>query len=180
MENTESRRVKMTKRIIKDAFLDLLEKKSINHISIKEICDLADINRSTFYAHYQNQYDLYNEIENDIINVTPRINLYQEEPVEEELRIFFKFIEDNKRECVILFKNSTGYSFETKILDKIFGKTKDKPQWITDMNLKNPLHVKMLMSAFGGLMLIEKWILGEIKSTPDELADVLSKYISNR
>ena len=48
------------------------------------------------------------------------------------------------------------------------------------MDLKNPLHVKMLMSAFGGLMLIEKWILGEIKSTPDELADVLSKYISNR
>ena len=40
--------------------------KSIHLISIKEICEEADVNRSTFYRHYDTQYELYDEIVNEI------------------------------------------------------------------------------------------------------------------
>jgi len=47
--------------VLKKVFIKLLEKKTLSQISIKEICEDADINRATFYAHYKDQYDLFEE-----------------------------------------------------------------------------------------------------------------------
>ena len=44
-----------------EALLSLLEKKDFEYITIKEICDIAGVNRSTFYLHYENTYDLLRE-----------------------------------------------------------------------------------------------------------------------
>ena len=64
----DSRRVRMTKLLLKNALIDIMKTKSIHLISIKEICQEADVNRSTFYRHYDTQYDLYDEIIDDIAN----------------------------------------------------------------------------------------------------------------
>ena len=66
MAVNEDRRIKMTKRILKDALIDLMRTKHINEISIKKICETADVNRSTFYHHYQSPEELYDDIINDI------------------------------------------------------------------------------------------------------------------
>ena len=67
MENKpDGRRVRMTKMLLKNALIDIMKEKSIHLISIKEICEEADVNRSTFYRHYNTQYDLYDEIIDDI------------------------------------------------------------------------------------------------------------------
>lgn len=67
MENKpDGRRVRMTKMLLKNALIDIMKTKSIHLISIKEICEEADVNRSTFYRHYNTQYDLYDEIIDDI------------------------------------------------------------------------------------------------------------------
>ena len=65
-EKAEGRRVKMTKMLIKKSLIEIMKKKSIHTISIKEICEGADINRSTFYRHYNTQYELYDDIINDL------------------------------------------------------------------------------------------------------------------
>ncbi|MCH5171836.1 MAG: TetR/AcrR family transcriptional regulator [Erysipelotrichales bacterium] len=49
------------------AFLKLLEKKEFKDISIIEICNEAGVNRSTFYAHYDNTYDLLQETHSNLI-----------------------------------------------------------------------------------------------------------------
>lgn len=179
MNVKDNRRVKMTKQLIKNALIDLMEKKPINKITVKEICESADINRSTFYLHYVDQYALLEEIENDIINMTPRINLYYDVEIYPLLVEFFEFIQENKRLYLVLFKNSSGNNFTNKVLDKVFGKDDKKPVWISNMSLQNELHFKMLMVALGATALIEKWIFDEIKSTPQELAEALTKFINN-
>ena len=55
-EKKDDRRVKYSKMVIKDSFIQLLKEKPITKITIKEICALADINRATFYAHYTDTY----------------------------------------------------------------------------------------------------------------------------
>lgn len=65
-EIKESRRVKMTKMLLKESLIELMKEKSIHNISIKDVCDGADINRSTFYRHYNTQYELYDDIIHDI------------------------------------------------------------------------------------------------------------------
>ncbi len=62
----DGRRVKMTKMLLKQSLIELMHEKSIHEISIKDICTGADVNRSTFYRHYNTQYELYDEILEDI------------------------------------------------------------------------------------------------------------------
>lgn len=66
MPNQEDRRVKLTKKILKEALIELMRTKAINDISIKKVCETADINRSTFYHHYQSPQELYDDIIDDI------------------------------------------------------------------------------------------------------------------
>ena len=61
----EDRRTRKTKKAIESSFLTLLERKSINRITVAETCRLADIGRGTFYLHYMDVYDLYEKIENE-------------------------------------------------------------------------------------------------------------------
>lgn len=67
MEKKEDRRVKMTKRMLKDALTKMLGSEDIYHVSIRELCERADVNRTTFYKHYSNQFDLLADMENDML-----------------------------------------------------------------------------------------------------------------
>ena len=62
------RRVKYTKRIIKDTFLELLQEKDITKVTVIELCNKADINRATFYRYYLDIYDLLDKLEEEFIN----------------------------------------------------------------------------------------------------------------
>lgn len=60
-------RVKRTTKNIKDAFFELRKKKSLDKISVKELSELAMINKATFYLHYRDIYELSDTLENELI-----------------------------------------------------------------------------------------------------------------
>lgn len=66
-EGKTDRRIKYTKMMLKDALVQLMQEQHISSISIKSLCDIADINRSTFYAHFNDQYDLLHYIEQEVM-----------------------------------------------------------------------------------------------------------------
>ena len=55
-------RVKYTKMIIEKSFVELLKVKQLNKITVKELCDLSEINRSTFYKYYDDIFDLFDKM----------------------------------------------------------------------------------------------------------------------
>ncbi len=61
-------RVKKTKSAIINSFLQLRSKKPLERISVKELSDLAEINKATFYLHYKDIYDLSESLENELID----------------------------------------------------------------------------------------------------------------
>lgn len=61
------RRQIRTKRAIREALIVLMEEKPINQITISELSESADINRKTFYAHYNTVEDVLDEIEDNIL-----------------------------------------------------------------------------------------------------------------
>lgn len=63
----ENRRVRMTKRLMKDALLELLEVKPLEKITVTDVCAAADVNRSSFYAHYQDIHALLRELEDEVL-----------------------------------------------------------------------------------------------------------------
>ena len=75
---TEDRRTRKTRAAIEKAFMELMVKKELNKITVKDITDLADTNRSTFYTHYEDIYDLLDTIEDRVLEemtAAPQINV---------------------------------------------------------------------------------------------------------
>lgn len=62
------RRVKYTLSALKEAMINLLQEKHISKISVVALCERADVNRSTFYAHFQDPYDLLEYITEGALN----------------------------------------------------------------------------------------------------------------
>lgn len=60
-------RIEKTKRSIYNAFIGLRSKKPLERLTVKELCEAAQINKSTFYVHYQDVYDLSDKIESEIV-----------------------------------------------------------------------------------------------------------------
>ena len=116
-----------------EALITLLEKKDFEYISIKEICDTAGVNRSTFYLHYENTSDLLKETTRYIIDKhlayyeidQKRISLQFETCKREELLFitdeylepYLTFIKDNQR----LFKVSIK-QFNSLNMDEVYGR----------------------------------------------------------
>lgn len=60
-------RIEKTEKAIKNAFIELRSKKALEKISVKELCELACINKSTFYSHYEDIYALSDALENETV-----------------------------------------------------------------------------------------------------------------
>ena len=62
----ENQRIRLSKKMLKDSLIRLLREKNIQQITIQEICQEAQINRTTFYKYYGSQYELLDDIERDV------------------------------------------------------------------------------------------------------------------
>ena len=64
----EDRRIRRTKKLLKSGFASLMKEKEFKDIRVKDITDLVDLNRGTFYLHYNDTYDLLEKIENEVLD----------------------------------------------------------------------------------------------------------------
>ena len=115
-----------TAKLMDKALLILLENKDINEITIKEICEKAGVNRSTFYLHYQNIDDLFQEtvdmLNNDfrdsfeIKEIRPIIKKGNAEELifirEEFLGPYLQFVKENKRVLKMIHKKPMLFNNE--------------------------------------------------------------------
>lgn len=77
-----------------ETLINLLKtKKSVNSISVRSLCEEAQLNRSTFYAHYQSVADVLSEIEEEIMFSTSE---------------YFKKIGSNNMKNLYIFKIHQG------------------------------------------------------------------------
>lgn len=66
--NTSDARVRYTRMVIKREFLALLQEKPVGRITVKELCERCEINRATFYKHYQDPFDLLEKMEEELLD----------------------------------------------------------------------------------------------------------------
>ena len=120
-EQSENRRVRMTKRLMKDALLELLERTELSGVSVTAICEAADVNRSTFYSYYASPSDLLREIEQEVLDRIPAPAAPQNRRGEESLlrttEAFFDFVRENERVFRILFGEAANTGFSARIVD---------------------------------------------------------------
>ena len=120
-----------TKRRLREGLLRLLEEKPINEVSVKELTELVDVNRGTFYFHYQDIYDLLRDMEQDFFDNFDR-TLSENSPALDEdgfpvldaegapyLHAIFSFIDDNRSFCRIMLSPHGDMKFVELVKERI-------------------------------------------------------------
>lgn len=65
---TDDRRVRKTKKALREGLAELMLEKELRSITVRELCDKVDIHRATFYVHYSDIYALYEQLEDAVVN----------------------------------------------------------------------------------------------------------------
>ena len=115
-EKKEDRRVRRTKKLLTQALTQLLQTKQINEITVKELTELADMNRGTFYLYYKDVFDMLEKIEDGMFERLDQIIFAHENedmsvqtrPMLEDL---FVFIEEKQEMCRVLLSPHGDMNF---------------------------------------------------------------------
>ena len=167
----------MTKRMLADAMIELMGKKPINRISIKEICELADVNRSTFYAYYTDIFMLLTSIENEFISKLPSIYANSIEELNSELEIFLEYLYTSRTTLQVLLRNSSAEDLRNKIINAVFDQYSKHEKAPTKLDIENDHQIQLYVYTAGCFSVVVKWILGEIEATPKLMANKLGKFL---
>ena len=102
---TTDRRVRRTKARLRQALAQLLLEKDLSSITVRELTDLADVNRGTFYTHYRDLYDMLEQMEQEMFQeLEDMLDSYASDILQQDitpiLRDVFRFVGRNK-DCLL-------------------------------------------------------------------------------
>lgn len=168
--------------MLKNSLEELMQHKSIEKISVSELCSKACINRTTFYNHYGSQYDVLADIGNELINgmntVCTKENSEDIMPLNEQIEMICNYLSENKKQAQLLFHYySSDSDFANKCLKirlaDAFKQTEPLNYSESEWEL-----VKVFLSN-GIYSVIVHWIDGNIPITSTELGN-LALHISTK
>lgn len=176
MKEKENQRIVLTKRLLQESLLDLLEKKPIRKISITELCGAAGINRSTFYHHYGSQYDLLKEIRHTMLReIRARLDALQTQVApntEEDLKVVCTYLYENARTARLLFQNSDGLLGDTELFQSL-RVSQDVENYLSTGLDGESKDLILTFLETGSYYMIRLWLLEGSTKTPEEMAQLL-------
>lgn len=178
MKVINDRRLRYTKMVLRESILDLLKNKSLNQISITELCKAADINRNTFYKHYNTPYEIIREMEDEIFN-TLMDSIKDIDNVNGIILASCRALERDKKMSVIIFSETDSSSLLSKALSS-FRNTDITTQKNSEATIQQSLLEKVyLFGEQGTIALMKDWVLGGFKESAETIAEIISYLIKN-
>ncbi len=175
------RRIKYTKMMLTQSLVKLLNGKPISKISIKEICETADINRSTFYAHYADQYDLLRQLVDETlhdINVyLDSFNFKEYEPESfQTMNRIFEYIVQNAELCKVLLGENGDISLQKEIMMIVQrqGLKERKSKKALD---EDTIEYLCLFGVNGSIGIVQKWLQNGLKQSAREMSELVIKVV---
>lgn len=115
-EQKQDRRIRRTQKLLKDSLIELMQEKEFKNISVKDITELADLNRGTFYLHYSDTYHLLQDIEEEVLTSFQEMidcykHSFQRDTLLPVLNPVIDYIGENEAICKIMFENSASTDF---------------------------------------------------------------------
>jgi len=173
------RRVKYTKMVLQDSLVGLLKQKPITKISIKEICEAADINRSTFYAHYVDQYDLFNQIQQAFFNEINEylrdynIKEYEAESLQTMQRIF-DYITENAELCKVMLGEHGDIELQKQVMMIVQRQCMKEWQGVNQID-GEMMEYLYLFATNGSIGIVQQWLQSGMKKSTREMAELVIK-----
>ena len=185
-EKTDLRVIK-TKKILFDSLLKLMKNKNFEKIKISDICEESLINRSTFYAHYEDKYELLIDLfEEQKIALLKKLEnneniIFSKEYMMELLNILIDHIDDNRETYSAILTNNRDGILIDFLIDAIERDVSDRLKnnnEIIDSNL--PLDIIVKFYAGGLINIGISWITRNEKYNKEELLSYIDKLIPDK
>lgn len=173
------RRIKYTKQVVKQSLVKLLQEKPISRITIKEICEAADINRSTFYAHYADQYDLLLKIKQEVLqeinSCLSDYNFKEFEPKSlQTMNRIFEYIVENAELCIVLLGENGDLSLQKEVM--MIVQQQAMKEWQSHRVISSDMmEYLLLFGVNGSIGIVQKWLQSGLKESPREMAELIIK-----
>ncbi|MDL2300212.1 TetR/AcrR family transcriptional regulator C-terminal domain-containing protein [Clostridiaceae bacterium OttesenSCG-928-D20] len=178
MEKKEDRRVKYTKTLIKNALVELMQERHISKISIKLLCERADVHRSTFYAHYADQYAVLKEIVDEVLTSVARYLREQdydkEHPVSEQNLVkIIQYAKDNTNIFRALFSGNSDSAISSELMSFI----NDVSFPIETMEDPKMKEYTSLFAINGVVSVLRKWLQEGAQESVEYIAAFLMQIL---
>ncbi|MDR2664999.1 MAG: TetR/AcrR family transcriptional regulator [Oscillospiraceae bacterium] len=173
------RRTMYTNRALKDSIIKLLRDKPVDKITVKELCEAADINRSTFYAHYGSPADLMHKIERDLLR---DLEEYLADAnagdgareMSRRIAILFEYVARNADVCITVLGEHGNVRFQRELM-ALIQNTGILMAANDGDGEKIEYLIKFIVS--GSIGVVQKWFEGGMSKTPRETAEMLIDFI---
>ncbi|MCM1060529.1 MAG: TetR/AcrR family transcriptional regulator [Eubacterium sp.] len=172
----ENQRIMLTKKLLKNALIEMLRSDSLYHISIRELCERAGINRSTFYKYYGSQFDLLAEMEQDLLDDI-NLSLIKENTQNPGiLSDILRYIEKNLDLVRLLLNSSVDPEFAgrlfampqiQKMIKQMLGSELSAAEYEYTSNF----------NIYGAYKMVLIWINKEERESPEWLADYIIRQL---
>jgi AcrR family transcriptional regulator len=181
-ELKQSRKTEYTRMVLRNSLAELMREKPVTKITIKELCEKADINRTTFYTHYQDQYELLRQVEDETLAYVEDMlkqynDKYSKREVTQMLEELFQYISNNSNSIQVLLSENGDTNFQKKVFH-YFIHNEQVMKYFPDKTLNT--ETKEYFSVFavnGAIGLMQHWLKNDMRLPVRELAKLLVKMI---
>lgn len=174
---------RLTQSNFQEAFWSLYEKHSIDKITVKDICNIAGYNRSTFYQYYEDVYDVLRKFEDQFMNFVGEFVLQlvrdaNTMDASQTNEAVFEMLAQNNRYISVLFGPHGDAEFMQKVVEKL------KPIWIKYFfrtESYTPAEVELLMEHYisGLLSMFRKWFFSPNGVTVERIIQLSYQTLPN-
>ncbi len=177
MNRKNDRRVRYTRMVIRQALLELMRTRPISKITVTDICDLAEINRGTFYAYYTDPYDLLTGIENELFDEISRSieESLSAGNIDDLLDGILGSIADNGDLCRTLISEYGDKEYMRRIIYIAHDKSIAEWKAMSGNTGEDTLELLYSFIASGSVGVIQHWLLSDMKQSPHEIAGIINK-----
>lgn len=169
----ENQRIRLTKSMLKGALIELLKVKNIEKITVYELCEKAQINRTTFYKYYGSQFDLLSDIVDELfVEIEEYLQNLDPEGFDSFVEMML-FIDRNSEKWKVLI-NSVSDKVFTDRLFSLPSIAKLVRENIKILDGGRQQEYLMLFYCQGGYAIIRKWLNEEERDSPEEIARIIT------
>lgn len=171
------RRVRYTRMVLKQALLSLMLERPITRITVTEICERAEVNRATFYAHYADPYDLLARIENELFESIRRsiAGGLSSGSLRRILTDICSSIRENGALCRVIFSEYGDREFLERVLN--IARVESMALWRSIVPACGERELERMYAFFsqGSAAVIRGWVLSGMQDAPEEIAAFLER-----
>lgn len=178
MELRKDRRVNYTKKLLREALLGLLHNRQLSDITITELCKTADVNRNTFYRHYNIPLDILLEMEEDLFERLSSV-LRKSSNMDDVILLSCQLLENDKQMSKIVFIKADGSGILSRILTSVRNNFPMENQIELSPEVQPFTEMAYQFGEKGSIAVIKNWIENDFSLPAENIAQIIS-YLVNK